>query len=96
MRRKPKATPRTGVHVSAPTPRLYREFLRLVSATACAERAPTVESFTVLNEAKWAQCLSACETSEDAPERTCSECGLVDRFGTHSAECPSNSAEELL
>ena len=62
----PKRKPRTGVHVTATTPRAYREFLRLVGLSGCAVNA--VEGFTVVDESKWSECLNCCDTSEDRPQ----------------------------
>lgn len=60
MARKPKA-PRAGVYVEAPTPALFRAFLRL--ATYYATRGPD-GTFTIHNESRWSECLASCEAKE--------------------------------
>ncbi len=55
---------RIGVYVAATTPANYRAFVRLVSMAACATRSDD-GGWTVHDESKWANCLSACETAED-------------------------------
>lgn len=62
MARAKRTVPRAGVHVVAPTAALFRAFLGLVYPQ-CAERCPD-GSFTVLNESRWQEALSACEATE--------------------------------
>ncbi len=57
-----KAKTRTGVHIIAPTPYLYRYFVAHASPYV-ATRADD-GSFTVLDESRWSALLSASEASE--------------------------------
>lgn len=59
---KRKQKQRTGVHVEAPTPRLYRELLRM-AIPYVATRADD-GSFTIVDETRWVCLLSSCEAKE--------------------------------
>jgi hypothetical protein len=57
---------RSGVHVEAETPRLYREFLRL--ATPYVATRSGDGTFIVLDEHRWANLLASCDAREIAPK----------------------------
>ena len=60
MRR--KRGPRSGVHVEAPTPRLYRYFV--AHAVPYVATRSEEGAFTVLDEERWSCLLSASEARE--------------------------------
>jgi len=61
-RTKRTKAPRSGVHVEAPTPRLYRELLR-IAIPYVATRADD-GSLTILDEQRWSCVLASCEAKE--------------------------------
>jgi hypothetical protein len=58
----PKGKTRTGVHVDASSPRMFREFLRL--ATPYIAKRADDGSFTVIDETRWKAIMSSCEAHE--------------------------------
>jgi hypothetical protein len=61
MARKAKA-PRTGVHVEATSPALYRDLLRIAIPYVATRAADG--SLTIHDESRWACVLGACEAKE--------------------------------